>query len=103
MRLGDGRIGELRQPGERDGQEVLGRRLLLGRDALDAAEVDGQRGVVGLGRHDGVGVRVVAGLVARGCAPRRLSSPWPPAWLWLPAESIPGTRQRRHDDRGAHR
>jgi hypothetical protein len=50
-RLGDLRVRPARQAPERDGDQVLGRRLLLGRHPLDATEVDRLGRVVGRRRH----------------------------------------------------
>ena len=62
-----------------------------------AAEVERQRGSYGLG---GTTASVCAAVDPSpwlwAAAPS--SWPWPPAWLWLPAASIPGTASAGDDD-----
>ena len=69
------------------GQEVLGGRLLLRRDALDATEVDRQRRVEGLRaarrrRRASSSSPLPSWLWARGA----VVVPVAAAWLWLPAD-----------------
>ena len=87
-RLGDRRIGPLRQAQQRDRDQVLRRRLLFGRDTVDPAEVDRLRRVV---RHrwGEVGDVVVGAIFRAATAVPSVHGSSPALWI-APAMLVMG-------------